>query len=602
MWRLSFLILAMMAGPAVADLAGDVQRKLDAAAAVQPDSREAALERVLLLHEAEALVGAALAAGPPIPENAPLVSPEAMAERAALRDAAAKDFAPFCEGLEPGECLLGEAEALLAEAPEVDRDAEREGAIGPSEARRKMAVLLARGDKFDDALEIAKAIAEPDTRNRAVRDIIELLARDRQFERAIDTVRDLDQITRMSQAVNEIIGTLISAGEREVASELLPRAIKFATAITDEGRQGEALASIGFMHFDLDEIDEAAALTERIEDDFWRDALGRGVALGFAMRGDFASGERQAERVQDSEYRAEAFRSVAAELAKVGELSAARRVVGRLENLSDRALAHLFVAVALVETNPEGAADLFAEAEALALAIEDADQRVATLATVATALIKAGNDAAAADLTRELPTMGADPRRLSFAFKSIADVYQGLGQEERALRYALEAADAMLEIGELEDRWEVLDLVRLLISLGAFEEAEPLAIRINDPTYRVLALRDLALEIVQSGVDLTGRKDDVRRIVALIRGIEGAEERDLGLLRVAAALAEAGDVAEAKAVAAGVVEPVPGNEAIVDRVMSLAEAGQLVEALRIAGRVEDPAWRAVALAAVAARL
>jgi hypothetical protein len=36
--------------------------------------------------------------------------------------------------------------------------------------------------------------------------------------------------------------------------------------------------------------------------------------------------------------------------------------------------------------------------------------------------------------------------------------------------------------------------------------------------------------------------------------------------------------------------------------MSLAEAGQLVEALRIAGRVEDPAWRAVALAAVAARL
>ena len=49
MWRLSFLILAMMAGPAVADLAGDVQRKLDAAAAVLPDSREAALERVLLL-------------------------------------------------------------------------------------------------------------------------------------------------------------------------------------------------------------------------------------------------------------------------------------------------------------------------------------------------------------------------------------------------------------------------------------------------------------------------------------------------------------------------------------------------------------------------
>ena len=56
MWRTISLILWMLAGPALADPAAEVQRRIDAAGALPSDTRETALERVLLLREAEQMV------------------------------------------------------------------------------------------------------------------------------------------------------------------------------------------------------------------------------------------------------------------------------------------------------------------------------------------------------------------------------------------------------------------------------------------------------------------------------------------------------------------------------------------------------------------
>lgn len=75
MRRTISLILCLLSGPVIADPAAEMQRRMDAAAALASDTREAALERVLLLREAEHIAEDLLSAGPPVRENLPLTSP-----------------------------------------------------------------------------------------------------------------------------------------------------------------------------------------------------------------------------------------------------------------------------------------------------------------------------------------------------------------------------------------------------------------------------------------------------------------------------------------------------------------------------------------------
>jgi tetratricopeptide (TPR) repeat protein len=611
MWRTVSLILCLLAGPVMADPATEVQRRIDVAGALPSDTREAALERVLLLREAEGIADDVLSAGPPKREDWPLVSPEARAVRAALRDAAAKDFTPFCEGREPGECLVADVEALLAEVPEVAREAKREGAIGPSGAERKIAILLAETGHYQKAADIAEGIADPFDQARTIRDVVMTHLR-RDGPRAAKRLEDVDELIAkisrnpaiIAELATGIAAWLAEQGDSEGSVEILTRAEQFAALVGDEGGKGEALAFVGRLYLDLDEIDDAEALIEQIDDDLWRDALKDWIARWNAERGDFAVAERRAESIEDPGERAESLRAVAVEMAKAGELSEAQRVAGRPKDPYYRVVALLAVAVALVEAGREGAVEVFAEAEALARGIEEAEDRVVALGEVAASLIKAGSSPAAEDMAVELVSMEATPRRVSFVLEHIAETFRDEGQGEAALRYVLQAVDVMRDAEDVESRsGHELDLARLLISLPAHAEAEQVAVGIDAPSSRVFALKDLAVALVQSGADQPGRKDDVRRIVALIKRIEGAEEwRGDGLMEVAEALAEVGDVAEAEAVVSGIVEPVRRNEAMAGVATALANGGQLVEAWRIAGQVADPAWRAVAQAAVAAQL
>jgi tetratricopeptide (TPR) repeat protein len=597
----------------MADPATEVQRRIDAAGALPSDTREAALERVLLLREAEGIVEDVLSAGPPKREDLPLVSPEARAERAALRDAAAKDFAPFCEGREPGECLLAEAEALLAEAPEVDRDAKREGGIGTSEAERQIAILLVKGGHLEDAARIAARIADPRDQARAIRDVV-LTHLWKEGPSPAKRLEDVDEVIlkiRRDPAIVVELATGIAAwfakhGEPGDSLDILAMAEKSSAAIGDPSTQGRHMTYIAMEYVELGEVDRGRALLDKIEYEFWH-AAGHGlVATLLVEAGDFSEAEVFAAAIDEGEVeqQVKAYARLAEGLSAAGDLDEALRVVGLIEHQSYRAAALGVVAVALVETNPKRAAELFAEAEALARGIEDAEDRVVALGEVAASLIKAGSSPAAEDMAVELVSMEATPRRVSFVLEHIAETFRDEGQGEAALRYVLQAVDVMRDAEDVESRsGHELDLARLLISLPAHAEAEQVAVGIDAPSSRVFALKDLAVALVQSGADQPGRKDDVRQIVALIKDIEGAEEwRGSGLLQVAEALAEAGDVAEAEAVVSGIVEPVRRNEAMAGVAIALADGGQLVEAWRISGRVKDPAWRAVAMAAVAAQL
>lgn len=604
MWRVVLLSLCLASGPAAAELAVEVQRKLDAAAAVVPDSREAALRRFLLLREAETIVEKVLSAGPPTPGNAAVVTPEAMAERAGLRDAAAKDFAQFCEGREPRQCLLAEAEALLAEAPEVDTEAERAGAIGPSRAGRKIAVSLARAWRFDEGLSVAKGIADANRRNRAVRDIVIHLARDKQFGRATHALGELDQIWLVSEALTEIMNGMIAAGAGSDIESAMSNAVYFATQAGDESSRGQALAFVGMIYLDLGNIAGAEALFDRIEDDFWRDTLKNWVARRLAENGDFEFAELRAASVEDEWEAAEAFQAVAVELAKAGQLAEARRVAGRIEGLVSQTRAIGTVALALSEEERAGAAEMLAEAEALARGIGDANDRTDSLGEVAEALVRTGDSPAAVAIAAELEAMGTDPSEISWALQGIAEDLRYVGLRDASVVYALRAERLALKIEDVEGRsGRLLSLARLLLNAAAYVEAEEVAARIEDANDRVFALKDLGVALARSGKGKPDARAEVLRIAAVIGEIDGAKYwRGDGLKDVAQALAVAGDVAGAEAVAGGIAEPMRRNEALAGSAVALAEGGQFVEAERIARRIEDAAWRAVGLGAVGAEL
>lgn len=541
MWRISFLILGLMAVPGAADVGGDVQRKLDAAAAVDPVTREAALQRVLLLHEAEGVVGQVLAAGPPRPDLAILVTPEAVAARAALRDAASAGFAPFCEGREPGECLSAEAEALLARAPEVDREAEREGAIGPSEAGRKIAVTLTEVGHFEAASKIVAEIADPFHKYRGIRDVVLLhLERNGQdpakrLADVVDLISKFRDPAILAELAMEIADWLAMHGDREGAFEILARAEGFAALVGERRKTGKLQAFVAVKYAELGEPDRAKTLLNQIEDSWWRESGHNIVAVILAELGDFGRAEEFAAAIDDAEHemRDETYGMLVHFLVEAEEFDEARRIADRIAKGSYR---------------------LAALAEIAAIQVKDDQARVPV----------------------------------------------NIGEEhELALRMA-EGRAALIKDPE-EQSESLLQIARSYIDLAKYDDAERVAAKIGEPRDRVHALKDLGVALARGANGQPVVRADVLRLSGIIMEIDGAEtSRGAGLMQVAQALADGGDATGAEAVADGIVEPIRRNEALGEVAIGLAEAGQLVEALRIAERVEDPAWRAVAL--VAARL
>jgi tetratricopeptide (TPR) repeat protein len=601
------LALGLLATQAVAEVREEVRILMAEAASMKPADFPTAMRQYLLLREADALVERALAAGPPVKELAPLIKAEAIENRAGRIKAAAARVGGFCEGRGPRDCLLEEAEALMAKPPEVDRDAEDEGAIGASGAGRRIAVFLAKAGLFDEGLRVARGIGDPDHRNRAVRDIVILLAKDRQFEKALETARETvphpHQIMRISQALNAILGHFVagahpSAEGREAALESMSRAAALAGRIGDEFGRSEALARLSWLYLDLGEIDRAEALMAKIDDDHWRGVVKVSVARRLAEDRAFAAAERRAATVdEDADLRAEAFQTVAVELAKTGQLAEARRVAGRIDGPVDHVVALGAVAQALGEA--QQAAEVFAEAEGLARGIEDRADRGDALGKLAWALIRAGESPAGEAIAAELRAMEVDPARTARALQRIADALQDTGQREAALRYALQAEGPALKIADPEERSDwYLEIARLLIRLGAHADAERVAAGIENATRRAFALKDLGVALAKSG-----HFAEATRIAALIGEIEGAEKwRGSEIAWVAEALAAAGDVAGAEAVADSIVEPIRRNEARAEVALALVEGGRLVEAERIAQGIEDAGWRSVALASIAAEL
>ncbi|OYX25085.1 MAG: hypothetical protein B7Z10_07400 [Rhodobacterales bacterium 32-66-7] len=503
--------------------------------------------------------------------------------------------------------LMAEVEADLAKAPEVDRGAEWWGAIGPSKAERRIANLLAKGGHFDDAVRIAKGIAKPSVRERALSDVgLAILWADspeasKRLDRAGEVLVELRNPTVVTELVTEIAFWLIDQGEPSHALGTSVRAEGFAKLIGDESQKGEALWTIAGQYLSLGEIDRAQAVTDLIDDKFWKATVQSDVSFALAEAGDFVGAEKVVSEIDEEVFQtpSEAFERLAESLAAAGRLDEARRVVGRIAGAAEQMRALAKVAAVLAKADQATADVVFAEADALAMGIVDPDDQAAAFAALALSHVEAGRFDDAVALAAKLIATEASVSRISSGLEDIAQSLWEAGQETAAMRQIREAERFAALIEESEAQSSMfLNVARSYIDFGQNAEAGRVAATIEDAMYRVFAFNDTGVAFAQ-----TGQIAEVTRLVSVIGEVEGAKQwRGSSLADIAKALAAAGEVAAAEAVAEGIVEPSWRANALGGITVALAEAGHLSEAERIARRIEDPAWRAVALGAVAAGL
>ena len=99
--------------------------------------------------------------------------------------------------------------------------------------KRKIAVKLAKANKFDEAIKIANMIKDANDRSSALWYIVEELAEVGEFNKAIKTAEMIEIAKYYSWALRDIAVKLARTGEIEKAKKLLNRAIEIAEKIED---------------------------------------------------------------------------------------------------------------------------------------------------------------------------------------------------------------------------------------------------------------------------------------------------------------------------------------------------------------------------------
>lgn len=557
----------------------------------------------------------------------------------AAGEGAAQEMARF-------DALMAEVEADLAKAPEVDRDAEYYGAIGPSEAGWKIADRLAEAGYFERATKISEGIAVPGYQARAIREVVlahlerEDLDPVKRLEDAKEVLAKIPKVAAIvAELLTELAGWVALHGEKETALETFALAEGWAALVDDTNQKGKLVFFIVISYLELDETERARALADQIEDKFWRAGGQKSVALSLAKAGDFAGAEELAATIDDEEVadRDEAYAWLVEYLTTAGQWDEARRVIDRIDKGANqvrvlaevitkqaegdeaktkvdfseaKVLASGFVdpleraqaLFALVEVYLK--AGQFDEAEATALGIVDPDRKAQAFAALTLYLVEAGRFDDAEAFAVRLISNGANARLVTRHLLDVAKSFWESDQKTLAIFYLAEAERISALIVPTESRSddETADrlayVAEIYIEFGKVSEAERVATGIQDPTQRIFAFTDVAVAHAKDG-----QIAEVLRQVAEIAEIqESLFLRGKGLADIAKALAVTGEIAAAEAVVEAIVEPSLRAEALGEITITLADRGHLSEAERIARRIEDPAWRAVALGAVAAGL
>jgi hypothetical protein len=285
--------------------------------------------------------------------------------------------------------------------------------------------------------------------------------------------------------------------DRSRYAGLVSSALRAAHAVTDEGAQAQALATIAGAVAATDPS-RAARLTadaERLAQSM-PDPAAKGTALAAVVQrlaaADADHAERVARSITDKGAKASALAAVAG-AAAAADAGRAARLTGEAEHLIEsipepagRAAALAAVARNLAATNPD-------RAEHLAQTIPGASLRAPALAAIAEAVTAADPDRAA--------RIGADAERLAQAIPSASLRAPALAAVARAIAVTNPRRAAQLIIDAERLAQSIPDPARKAAALAAAadglavtdpDRAEHLAQTITDPGCRALALAAVA--------------------------------------------------------------------------------------------------------------
>jgi hypothetical protein len=571
--RFVFLLFCGAVSAASAEGVDEGRALMVRAAEVAVVDQASAMERFLLLREAEGLVDAG-----------------ALAVRL---EAAARDVARYCEGREPRLCLLGQAEALGALAMQGD-PVYGDAVATRDEVLEALALALVEVGELDRGKAVLAGIKDPWAKGRAEARAVSVLAARDDFVAALEIVAGITGSEHQLDALLAVSTHLARAERPSEAEEALVLADRLAHQFPKgTERRAGALALVALGYVELGEERSARRIGLKVEDAYWQAAILRALAVRRAEAGLLEEAVVTLGEITDRVEISEAWLGVVEGLVAAGKLGEAETLAVQIDRAGDRAIALSAVAAGYIALGDPASERLLAEAEAAALAEAKPWRRLQGLRSVALARV-GGAPGFVAEVERIaalIVGIAGEERAIADALGEIGVALAKAGELAAAGRQFQGAEAAASRIGEPRELGEAFgELARDLASVGLVAEAERVALTLAEPKPRLRALRLAAVEAAKAG-----RGADVLRLAGLIRasGVDQAEVLET-LERLARLLAEAGVFREAEEIAAGIEDALWRDKALSSVANAGAQSGGYVEAERVRRQIVDPGWQAMA--------
>ena len=410
------------------------------------------------------------------------------------------------------------AEALARAIPDPDQ---RERAM------TGLAQAAARAGDLDRAEAVAQMITDPHRRARALDELVEAAARAGDLDRAEAVAQMITDPHRRARALDELVEAAARAGD-------LDRIEAVAQMITDPDQRAGALDELAQAAARAGDLDRAEATVRMIINPYRRARALAGLAEAAARAGDREQASVLGDRAETAvrtiinpDGRARVLAGLAETAAGAGDLERASVLADRAEaavrtiinpDRRARALDGLAQAAARI-CDPDRASALAKRAQAAAWAITDPDGRARVLA----------------GLTETAADAGDLERASVLADQALAAVRSISNSKGQALALA-RLAEAAAHIGDL-DRARVIA-----------ERAEATAWRIPDRDKRERVLTRVAEAAAHMG-DLDRARVIAERTEEAARAITKPDQRVRALARLAEAAAHMGDLDRARVIA-----------------------------------------------------
>ncbi|NUT50708.1 MAG: hypothetical protein HOV94_25875, partial [Saccharothrix sp.] len=331
---------------------------------------------------------------------------------------------------------------------------------------------------LDLALDSARSIAEPGTRDWALLWVSEESARAGNHHQAVEATRTITGTELRHRALVSVVELLSDVGRQDLADGLIDHALKVIGLITHPFWKGMAQVWAAKVLARSRRQDEA----DHLFDEAFREI-----------------------RSLDRAHQEVALPLLAVSSVEAGDKSRAVEVVRLIAKSRSGSEALVRVAMALIKSgDPDRAVGLLGQAAEEARSIPHATARVRAWTSVAEALVEVGDhDRAAGLLAQAVETTQsiaeADARAETLVV--VARAWVTMGAHDRAVGLLGQAVDQVRSVGDSKSRSTVLVAVaEALVGAGDRDRAVEVALSVADPGKRGEALVAVAGVLAETGV------------------------------------------------------------------------------------------------------